>query len=472
MFGFGSMLRLKFYNFLSRKKERFTPLRAGRVGLYTCGPTVYNFVHIGNLRTYIFEDVLRRTLEYAGYRVRHVMNITDIDDKIITAARAAVKPIRKFAAPYEDAFFADIEKLNIRPAGRYPRATEEIPAMTRLIARLLRRGMAYEADGSVYFNIAKFKPYGRLSRVSGRALKAGTRVDADEYSKNSVEDFVLWKGKRPDEPSWLAPFGAGRPGWHIECSAMSMRYLGVTFDIHAGGVDLLFPHHENEIAQSEGATGARFVRYFLEGEHLMVDGEKMSKSLGNIITLRDFEKSAIPPRALRMLALGAHYRSKLNFTWAAAEAARRALERLEEFVRELNEVKNAKRAAKKNTKRGLAGHRAAFERALADDLNTPRALAAVWRLADAYRKNPDAYDAKEVLRLMRDFDRVLGLGLAAIKRESIPAAVRSLAAEREAHRRERNWAAADAARAEIERQGYVVEDTIAGPKVRAAKKPA
>ena len=302
-------MNLKLFNTLSRKKEVFKPLRTERVGLYTCGPTVYNYAHIGNLRTYIFEDILRRTLAYGGYKVRHVMNITDVEDKIIRDSQKSGKNIFEFTAPYERAFLEDLEKLGIARAWKYPKATAHVPEMIRLIQTLLKKGLAYQTEGSVYFDISKFRNYGRLSRLKKRGLKSGARVSADEYAKDDAQDFALWKAAVPGEPAWQTPFGEGRPGWHIECSAMAMRYLGATLDIHAGGVDLIFPHHENEIAQSEGATGKPFARFFIEGEHLLVDGQKMSKSLGNVFTLRDIETRHVNPLAFRYLTLTAHYRS-------------------------------------------------------------------------------------------------------------------------------------------------------------------
>ncbi|MEK9146679.1 MAG: cysteine--tRNA ligase, partial [Patescibacteria group bacterium] len=320
---------LKLYNFLSRKIEEFEPI--GKVvGLYTCGPTVYDYVHIGNWRTFVFEDVLKRVLIFDGYKVKHVMNITDIDDKIIKRSREQGIEFRQLTARYEKAFFDDLLELNILTADVYPQATEHIDSMISVIEALLAKGFAYKADDGVYFSAEKFKNYGELSGLEKRKLKKGARIASDQYDKESWADFVLWKfpstrwarsGQVPQEPAWDAPFGRGRPGWHIECSAMSMKYLRGTIDIHTGGVDLLFPHHENEIAQSEAATGKKFVNFWLEGEHLLVEGEKMAKSLGNIFTLTDVVKKSFDPIALRYLFLTAHYRSKLNFTWKSLEAA-------------------------------------------------------------------------------------------------------------------------------------------------------
>ena len=450
--------RIALYNTLTRKKEIFKPLRKNWVGLYTCGPTVYNFVHIGNLRTYIFEDVLRRTLEYAGYKVKHVMNITDVEDKIIRDSKKTGKTLVQFTRPFEQAFLEDIKKLNTERAWKYPRATEHINEMVAVIRQLLKKGLAYKADNSVYFDISKFKKYGKLSRLAHRELKVGARVDADEYTKHDVQDFVLWKSAKPGEPSWKTPFGKGRPGWHIECSAMSMKYLGPTFDIHAGGVDLIFPHHENEIAQSEGTTGKPFVRVFVEGEHLLVNGEKMAKSLGNFLTFRDIEKRGVNPLSYRYLVLTSHYRSKLNFAWESLRAAERALERLYGFVRELKNEKQEVRSKKQ----GLTKYKKSFDAAMTNDLNTPEALAVIWNLVRDYRKNPVKFSAKEVLTLLYDFDKVLGLNLKNIKIEKIPAKVSELIRTRELLRKKKRWQEADKVKAQIEDLGYEIKDAPEG----------
>ncbi len=453
---------MKIYNFLSRKKELFKPIRKDWVGLYTCGPTVYNYAHIGNLRTYIFEDVLRRALEYAGYKVRHVMNITDIDDKIIRDAAAAGKTIFEFVKPYETAFFDDLKKLNITKAWRYPKATDHIPEMIRMISALLNNGYAYQANGSIYFSIKKFKFYGRLGRIKKQEFTAGVRADADEYTKEDVQDFALWKAPRPGEPSWPAPFGEGRPGWHLECSAMSMKYLGETFDIHAGGVDLLFPHHENEIAQSEGTTGMQFVRYFVEGEHLLVNGEKMSKSLGNVYTLRDIESRGIDPIAFRYLTLTAHYRSKLNFTWESLDAAQNSLEHLSTFIQDLLMDTSATISSAALPKK----YRARFTTAISNDIDSPKALSVVWNIINHYRKEPSAYNPKAVRKFLYECDEILGLGLKKISSESIPRAVRALAEKRERYRHKKEWGKADEMREKILEHGYVIEDTPEGPKIK------
>ncbi len=446
---------MKLFNFLTRKVQVFRPAKKGAVKIYACGPTVYNFAHIGNLRTYVFEDVMRRTLEMAGFKVGLVMNITDVEDKIIRDAKEAGKTIFEFVKPYEEAFFGDLEKLNIKPAREYPRATKHIKEMVALINKLLTKKFAYESDGSIYFDISKFKKYGRLSRLQKRQIKIGARVDVDEYAKGDAEDFVLWKKAKPGEPSWPAKFQLGhgvskldgRPGWHIECSAMSMKYLGESFDIHAGGIDLLFPHHENEIAQSEGATGKKFARFFVEGEHLLVDGKKMSKSLGNIYTLRDVEKRGFDPLSFRYLALTAHYRSKLNFTWESFEAAESALGKIRARVLEL---KSASELPKRSST-----FRRQFLEAVNDDLNTPKALAVLW-------KNFGWLSLADILWA----DQILGLNLSALKPINPPAAVKKLAEKREKERRNKNWPEADKIRSQIQKLGWSLEDSPSGPVIK------
>lgn len=472
---------IKLFNTLSRKKEVFKPIKKGsgprgqgQVGLYTCGPTVYNYAHIGNLRTYIFEDILRRVLEQNGYKVKHVMNITDIDDKIIRDSKKAKSTIYKFTEPYEKVFFEDLRKLNIKKAWKYPKATSHIKEMIALIKILLSKKIAYTAVDGVYFSVSKFKNYGKLSGIKKGSLKVGARVSADEYNKEDAQDFALWKFAKEDEPSWPSSFGAGRPGWHIECSAMSTKYLGKTFDIHAGGVDLIFPHHENEIAQSESATGKKFVNYFLEGEHLLVNGEKMSKSLGNMFTLRDIESKKISPQTFRYFVLAAHYRSKLNFTWEALEASEKALERLYEFVRALNSSPQPPSSySKRRGARGVALFlfQKKFNNAIYDDLNTPKALAVVWNLIHSYNKNPQKINAREILKLFYEFDEILGLGLKKIalyserSRRAIPKYIMDLAQKREEFRKLQKWVEADKIREELKKSGYAVEDTSEGPKL-------
>lgn len=438
---------LFFFNYLTRQIEEFKPISHGEVGLYTCGPTVYDFVHIGNWRTFVFEDVLKRVLAFDGYKVRHVMNLTDIDDKILKKVEEQKTDIKSLTNKYADAFFADLAKLNIIPADVYPRATDAkyIGAMIDLVAKLLERKIAYEKDGSVYFSIEKFPKYGALSGTNIKGVKAGARVDVDEYDKENPQDFVLWKASvaaaKDRGEAFDSPWGVGRPGWHIECSAMSTLELGSTIDIHTGGVDLLFPHHENEIAQSEAATGKKFVNIWMEGEHLLVDGEKMSKRLGNIYKLEDVVKRGIDPLALRYLFLTAHYRSKLNFTWESLKSAQNALDNIREKV---SKVSNGSKVSKVDE----------FEKAINNDLDMPRAVAA---LHDALRSEASKSD---ILKM----DEVLGLGLSEVKKAELPAGARELIDKREELRKEGKFEESDKLRAELLEMGVEVEDTADGTK--------
>jgi cysteinyl-tRNA synthetase len=453
------------YNFLTRKKEKFKPIRGKEVRIYDCGPTVYDFVHIGNLRTFIFEDVLRRSLEYGGYRVKQIQNITDIDDKIIKKAEETKSDYQTVGKKYSKLFFDDLKELNIEKADAYPRATQHISDMLKLIGKLVKKGYAYQGeDGSVYFRIGKFKNYGKLSEIKKRELLAGARVSSDEYEKEEAQDFVLWKAKKPKEPFWESPYGEGRPGWHIECSAMSMKYLGEHFDIHAGAVDLLFPHHENEIAQSEAATGRKFVNFFMEGEHLLVNGQKMSKSLGNIYRLADIEERGVEPLAFRYLTLGSHYRAKMNFTWEALLAAGNALNNLRRGILRLAAEEALARSEKPGAeeKRIISQYDKNFRAALDDDLGTPAALAVAWEaLADEH------LSPKSRLNLILGFDRVFGLKLkeTLAKSGKVPAAVSQLVAKREEARVHKQFIQADSLRKKIEQLGYTVEDTSRGPLV-------
>jgi len=327
---------MRVFNTLTRRTEDLEPITPGHVRLYTCGPTVYDFAHIGNFRTYVWEDLLRRTIRHLGFRITQVMNITDIEDKIIAKAIAHGTTIDEVTAPFIRAFFEDLDTLGIERAEHYPRATDHIPEMIAIARKLEETGHTYASQGSLYFRIESFPTYGRLSSLEAREIKVGARVDSDEYEKDDARDFVLWKGHRPGEPSWESPYGAGRPGWHLECSAMSMKYLGESFDLHTGGVDNIFPHHENEIAQSEGATGRPFVRYWMHAAHLMVDAEKMSKSKGNFYTLRDLVARGSDPRALRYLLLATHYRSPLNFTFDALARSAQELQRFDALYARLD----------------------------------------------------------------------------------------------------------------------------------------
>ena len=446
---------LKLYNFFSRKVEEFKPIGKS-VGLYTCGPTVYDDVHIGNWRTFIFEDILKRILTFNGYKVKHIMNITDIDDKIIKRSREQRIELKELTAKYEGAFFADLDKLNILKADKYPRATEHIDSMVRITELLIKKDLAYEKDGSVYFSINKFPNYGKLSGANVKGVKAGARVDVDEYDKDNPQDFALWKAEDSEALSrheaFKSPWGIGRPGWHIECSAMSMQYLGGPIDIHCGGVDLLFPHHENEIAQSEGATGKKFVNFWLEGEHLLVSGEKMAKRLGNIFTLGDITKKGLDPLALRYLFLTAHYRSKLNFTWESLEAAQNALENLREKVSEVSKVSQVSRDFSDK-----------FKQAVDEDLDIPRALS----ISREVMKSGLDDSVKRATVL--EFDKVLGFGLDKIEKADLPKGAKELIEKREKLRSQGEFEDSDKIREELKSMGVEVEDTPQGSKWKIKK---
>ncbi len=466
---------LHFHNSLTRTKEVFAPLEAGHARLYTCGPTVYNFAHIGNFRAYIFEDILRRVLRYAGLRVTQVMNLTDIDDKTIRGAAQAGLPLKTYTKPYIEAFFSDLAALNIEPAEVYPAATDHIPEMITLVQTLLDKGLAYRTeDGSVYFKVDAFPSYGKLAHLDRTSLRSGARVSQDEYEKESVGDFAVWKGwdEKDGDVVWDAPWGKGRPGWHIECSAMSMKYLGESFDIHTGGIDNLFPHHENEIAQAEAATGKPFVRYWLHCAHLRVNGEKMSKSLGNFFTLRDLLAKGWGGREIRTVLLGGHYRQPLNFTFDALEAARASLSRIDAFADQLDEIAAGCAAAPVLPAWAEAGKQA-FDAAIFDDLNMPEALAALFgvvrdgnsALQQGSGVTPSA--AAAVASLLTSFDRVLGiLRFGRTHAQAVPEEIQCLAAARSAARAQKNWAESDRLRDALAAAGWDVRDSKDGQKLK------
>ena len=467
-------MSLRFFNTLSRRSEEFAPLAPGPVRMYTCGPTVYNFAHIGNFRAYIFEDLLRRTLEYAGYEVRQVMNLTDVDDKTIRDSRAAGMKLADFTRQYKDAFFADLKTLSVEPAEVYPAATDHIPEMIALIQRLFDRNLAYQsADGCVYFSIDRFPGYGKLARIDRENQISGVRIRNDEYEKDAVADFALWKARDEADGDvwWDSPWGPGRPGWHIECSAMSMKYLGESFDIHTGGIDNMFPHHEDEIAQSEGATGHAWVRFWLHCAHLMVNGEKMSKSLGNFYTLRDLLAKGWQGREIRLVLLGTHYRKKLNFTFEALEQARETLKRIDETAARLARADApADDPALADILRTAESD---FRAGLEDDLNISGASAALFELLKAANRllAADALSASgaaSILALLTKFDRVFGCFDTAHAAERVeaasaaPAEVVKLAEARAAARKAKDFAASDRLRDEIRALGYLVEDAPGG----------
>jgi cysteinyl-tRNA synthetase len=460
---------LRFYNTLTRHKEAFHPLEPGQVRMYTCGPTVYNHPHIGNYRAYMFEDLLRRYLKYRGYNVTQVMNLTDVEDKTIRDSQKAGMSLRDFTAMYTKAFFEDLRTLNIESAEQYPAATDHIPDMVALIQQLQERGYTYNVDGSIYYRIDRFPDYGKLAHLDTDALQSGAsgRVDSDEYAKDNVRDFALWKAWTPEDGDvyWETELGKGRPGWHIECSAMAMKYLGRHFDIHTGGEDNIFPHHENEIAQSEAATGEPFVNYWLHCRFLLVDNLKMSKSLGNFYTLRDLLEQGLKPKGIRYALLSIHYRQPLNFTVEGLHAADQAVQRLLDFMQHLQTAHGEGFAAQPL----LAETQQRFEEALDDDLNISGALGAIFEMVREVNRaiaqhQLSAAEAERVTTLMYRLDTVLGLLSEA--QTPLDREVENLMEERQQARQVRDFARADALRAQLRDRGYVVEDTPQGPRLK------
>jgi cysteinyl-tRNA synthetase len=467
---------IRFFNTLTRRKENFTPMEPDKVRMYTCGPTVYDYAHIGNYRAFLFEDLLKRWLEYRGFKVTHVMNVTDVDDKTIKGSQKQQISLEKYTAHYTNAFFEDIKALNIKPADYYPKATDHIPEMIALVKTLIKKGYAYKAaDNSIYYSIAKFKNYGKLSHIKVAELQAGARVKTDEYEKEEAQDFALWKAWTPEDGDvfWETELGKGRPGWHIECSAMSMKYLGETFDIHCGGVDNMFPHHENEIAQSEAATGKKFVNYWLHNEHLLVEGKKMAKKFGNFYTLRDLLGKGYDPIVIRFLLLSTHYRQQFNFTFEGLDATKSAIERLRNLMRRLQDADGKDSGGK--VAQLVRGVQAGFGEAMDDDLNTSVALGALFDFAREVNALLDAgvvsrSEADEISALMRRFDGVLGVIGEAKMEEALPKEAEELIKKREEARKARDWARADALRLELREMGVVVEDMAQGVRWRLEKK--
>ncbi len=468
-----------FFNTLNRKREEFKPLKDGEVGFYTCGPTVYNFAHIGNFRAYIFEDLLRRTLKYHGYKVKQVMNLTDVDDKTIRDSQKVNMSLNDFTAQYKKAFFEDLKDLHIEAAEVYPAATDHIQEMIKLIQILIGKGYAYQApDKSIYFSIEKFPEYGKLAKIDMENQRAGVRIDADEYAKDSVADFALWKAynKADGDVCWDSPWGQGRPGWHIECSAMSMKYLGKTFDIHTGGVDNMFPHHEDEIAQSESANGCTYVNYWLHCAHLIVDGEKMSKSLGNFFTLRQLMDKGFSGAEIRWVLLGTHYRKKLNFTIDACGQARIQLKKFHDLFLQLKTANAGNKSdVISSIKELIVAAEEHFKRGIGDDLNISDAMSAVYGLYNNLKKfikdNCDgdisklsAEVAQIIIAQFERFNEVLDVFNFDIKEEkiAIPVAVGILAQQRFDARNSKDWAMADKLRDKLKELGFVVEDTKDG----------
>lgn len=459
---------LRFHNNLTNQTEDFQPLEAGKVKMYICGPTVWNFAHIGNFRSFTFGDILRRYLKYKGFNVFHVMNLTDVDDRIINEAAKQNITIDEMTAPFITAFWEDIDSLNIERPEIAPRATEHIAEMISIIETLLANGKAYQSDGSIYFRISAFPEYGKLSKISfeGNIVGGSERVDTDKYEKEDARDFALWKLVGANEkPGWDASFGRGRPGWHIECSAMAMKYLGETFDIHGGGIDLQFPHHENEIAQSEGATGKLFAKYWLHGEFLKVDSEKMSKSLGNDFTLRDIINRGFKPLAIRYLLFSVPYDKQLNFTFEGLKGATATIERLQDFKKRLTEA-NLKAGENAELQEKSRGFLEDFESAMDDNLNTSAALAALHNLV---RETNSALanetilsnDREEILKIIEKFDSVFGI-FGAVESEILDSEIEKLIEERQEARRNRNFARSDEIRDALAEKGIILEDTKDG----------
>ncbi|WP_031495843.1 cysteine--tRNA ligase [Bryobacter aggregatus] len=460
-------MALRLYNTLSLLTEEFQPADGKTVRMYSCGPTVYNFAHIGNLRTFTFNDTLRRWLQYRGFALHHVMNITDVEDKIIRKSMELGVPMGEYTQKYEKFFLEDMATLRLQQPEQIVRATEHIPEMVELIETLTSKGFTYESDGSVYYRISQFPEYGKLSHSDFSGIQAGARVDNDEYEKESARDFVLWKSRKGEEPAWEAPFGCGRPGWHIECSAMAMKYLGATLDIHTGGVDLAFPHHENEIAQSEGATGKPFARFWIHCEHLNVDMQKMSKSVGNIYTLRELMEMGHTPEALRFLLMSVPYRKKLNFTLESLKGAQTSIERLRNYELRLKTDHLAPGTNEQITELA-AKALAKFEESMDDDLNTAEALAAVYEFVRETNSLMDQGAFLEgnraaALDLLARFDSLFDVLQATRTEDGLDdAAIEALIAERTAAKKAKNFGRSDEIRSQLLEAGVTIEDTKDG----------
>lgn len=460
---------MKLYNTMTRKKEEFKPMIPGEVKMYSCGPTVYNYFHIGNARPFIIFDILRRYLEYRGYKVTFVQNFTDVDDKIIKRAKDENTTEKEVSDRFIKEYFKDASALNIRKADYHPRVTEHIKEIIEIIERLESNGLTYTAGGDVYFDTGKFDGYGKLSKQNLEELEAGARVDVNEIKHNPF-DFVLWKGQKPGEPAWESPWGMGRPGWHIECSAMSMKYLGETMDIHSGGQDLVFPHHENEIAQSEGATGKPFARYWLHNAFLNINNEKMSKSLNNFFTVRDIQEK-FDLEVVRLFMISAHYRSPLNFSAELLEQAKSALERLYNAKNNLTYLMDkAKDRPLSHEERSfiatLDNFRDKFNEVMDDDLNTADGMAVIFDMVREINSKLNAESSGEMVKA--SFEALMELtgvlGLLYKKEESIDAEIEKLIEERQKARKEKNWALADKIRDDLKSQGIILEDTPEGVK--------
>jgi cysteinyl-tRNA synthetase len=455
---------LRIYNTLTNSREEFRPAEPGVVRFYTCGPTVYDYAHIGNFRTFVFQDLLLRYLRFRDYRVIHVMNITDVDDRTIQMARAQGVLLQEYTARYTEAFLEDSRKLGLQPPDFMPRATGHIQEMVQLIRRLEEKGYTYRRDGSIYFSISRFADYGKLSKQDFSGMQAGARVDTDRYDKDEARDFVLWKARKEGEDFWETEIGPGRPGWHIECSAMSMKYLGESFDIHCGGIDLVFPHHENEIAQSECATGKPFVLYWVHPEFLVVEGEKMSKSLGNYFTLRDLLAQGHSPQAIRYLLLSVHYRKQLNFTMDGLRQAESSIQRIEDFRQRMTELADRSDPCPEFADQ-IRSAQAGFIEAMDDDLNISAGLGVVFDfIRGTYQIHDQGRisrgDARAAVDFLQGIDRVLGVMRQ--QPELLDEEIARRIEERQAARRRRDFAEADRIRDWLFSQGIQLEDTREG----------
>jgi len=463
-------MNLRLYNTLNNKIEDFKEIKKGKIGLYTCGPTVYDFAHIGNFRSYVFEDLFKRYLIYLGYSVKHVMNITDIDDKTIKKSNELGVDIKEITQKYLEAFLKGIKTLNILKADIYPKATEHIKEMVELIKKLENNGYAYKKGNSVYFKINKFKDYGKLANISKEKLKVGISVDSDEYDKEDIQDFVLWKGKKDGEPYWDTKYGEGRPGWHIECSAMSMKYLGNHFDIHMGGVDNIFPHHENEIAQAECATGEKFVNFWIHCQHLIVNNQKMSKSIGNFYTLKDLIQKGYKPMAIRYLLLSTHYRKTLNFTFKGLERAIRSLNRINDFIFSLKGLKSNK-GESEDISNIINQNEIKFRENMNNDLNISGALGVFFDFTHQINlklKELKTKDIENTLAYIKRIDSVIGV-LKEKKSITLEDEIEKKIKIRDKARKTKDYKLADSIREELKGKGIILIDTSDGVRWKKSK---
>jgi cysteinyl-tRNA synthetase len=467
---------LKIYNTLSRKKDAFRPINPPRVGMYVCGPTVYGPGHVGHARTYVAFDIIRRYLEYRGFKVKYVMNITDVHDDIFKAMRREKLSLSALTDKYTSLFLKEQKLLGIKKADYYPRVTKHVKEIINFVKTLIKRGFGYRENGSIYFDVSKFKDYGKLSRIKIEKAIPGTRVETDKYEKKEAIDFALWKEKKPKEPSWSSPWGEGRPGWHIECSVMSQKYLGKQFDIHGGAKDLIFPHHENEIAQSEAATGKKpFVKYWMHSGLLTINGQKMSKSLGNYIEITQ-ALERWPVRVIRLFVANSHYRSPQDWSKKALKQAKKEINKIDEFTDKLKSIKSSSKKLGKRKEKAVKNlikeTKKKFEIAMNDDFNTPQALAVIFRFINEgnsliAKGKLTPPQARDTLKILKEIDKVFSfIFWGKEKKLKIPDSIAKLVQEREKARKEKKWKAADEIRKKIRKAGFLIKDTKEGPKIK------